>query len=316
MGTESLLKAQKLTFKWFNSDLQNITIMKMKKLLIAALGFCLLVGNTVHSQSLVGDSWASAKQKKSANIVVTYTYAPKFADVVDGQRSGLCFDIMKDFETYVKTKYGVILNIDYKTLNDAKDFDLFLNVVKASKGGVFGLGDITITEERKKDYNFSDTYFSNMAILATNNSVPTLSSIENIGKEFAGKRAIIQNGTTHEDRMKEFKEKYYPLLVIETTKGYAESNKKVIADANYFTYIDFSTYLDVVSNRIPLKRHEVGDQKGEDFGFIMPKSSDWAPVFNEFLRADGGYTQSVEYRKLLADNLGGHVLKLMNAITK
>lgn len=287
----------------------------MKKFIVA-IAFIFLVINTTIGQELTGDSWSSAKQKKSANITVTHTYAPKFADIVNGAHKGLCFDIMQDFVLYVKQKYDVTLNVQFKALNDAKDFDLFLTTVKNSKGGVFGLGDVTITEARKKSYNFTDPYFSNMAILATNNSVATLSSIENIGKEFAGKTAIVQNGTTHEDRMKQFKTKYYPSLNIETTKGYAEANKKVIDSPNYFTYIDFSTYLDVVSNRIPLKRHEVGDQKGEDFGFIMPKSSDWAPVFNEFLRADGGFTNSVEYRKLLADNLGSHVLKLMNAITK
>lgn len=285
----------------------------MKRVVLSIILMATL-SSLVLGQGFSGDSWASAKQKKSANVVVTYTYAPKFADVVSGEKKGLCFDIMNEFVKYVKEKHGVTLNLNYRALKDPKDFDLFLNTMKVSKGGVFGLGDITITAARKKVYNFSDPYFSNMAILATNNSVPDLSAVENIGKEFAGKIAIVQNGTTHEDRMKQFKSKYYPALTIETTKGYAEANEKVIADADYFTYIDFSTYLDVVSNRIPLKRHEAGDQKGEDFGFIMPKSSDWAPIFNEFLRANGGFTNSMEYRKLLADNLGSHVLKLMNAI--
>lgn len=285
----------------------------MKKIIVI-IWLVWLTAYQAISQGLSGDSWASAKKNKSANVVVTYTYAPKFADVVNGEQKGLCFDIMKDFVAYVKEEHGITITIQYKTLNDPKDFDLFLNTVKVSNGGVFGLGDITITNERKKAYNFTEPYFSNMAILATNNSVTTLSSIDNIGKEFAGKVAIVQNGTTHEDRMKRLKETYYPSLIIETTKGYAEANEKVIDSPNYFTYIDFSTYLDVVSNRIPLKRHEAGDQKGEDFGFIMPKSSDWASIFNEFLRADGGFTDSVKYRKLLVDNLGSHVLKLMNAI--
>lgn len=295
--------------------------MKIEKLisinkLIAAVLLSWIIVSPVQSQSLSGDSWESAKQKKSANITVTYTYTPKFANIVDGQRKGLCFDIMGDFVIYVKSNYGVTLNIKYTTLSDPKDFDLFLNTVKISEGGVFGLGDVTITEERKLLYNFSDSYFSNMGILATNNSVPTLTSFENIGKEFIGKTAIIQNGTTHEARMQKIKTNYYPSLRIETTKGYIEANKRVIDNTNYFTYIDFSTYLDVISNRIPLKRHEVGDQKGEHFGFVMPKSSDWDVVFNEFLRANGGYTNSVVYKKLLVDNLGSHVLKIMNAITK
>jgi len=286
----------------------------MKKLCLLVVVSVLLV-SIGFSQGFSGDSWANAKAKKQGKITVTYTHAPKFAEMKAGQHKGLCFDIMSDFVAYVKTKHGVTLSVDYKDLPDNKDFDLFLKTVKISKGGVFGLGDVTITNARKSIYNFGAPYFSNVAILATSNKVATLSSMSNIGKEFAGKTIVVQNGTTHETRANSLK-KDFPGLVIETTKGFDEANKKVAENTNYFTYIDFSTYLDVVTKRIPLKRHEVGDQKGEDFGFIMPKSSDWAPVFNEFMAADGGFVKSVEYRKILAENLGSHVLKLMDAITK
>lgn len=267
------------------------------------------------SQGLRGDTWASAKAKKQAKISVTYTHAPKFAELKSGEHTGLCFAIMNEFVDYVKTKHGVNLVLDYKDLPDDKNFDLFLKTVKVGNGGVFGLGDVTITNARKSDYNFGAPYFSNVAILATSNKVPTLSSMANISTEFAGKTIVVQNGTTHETRANALK-KNFPGLAIETTKGFSEANKKVAENTNYFTYIDFSTYLDVVTKRLPLKRHEVGDQKGEDFGFIMPKNSDWAPVFNEFMAAEGGFIKSVTYRKILAENLGSHVLKLMDAITK
>lgn len=266
-------------------------------------------------QGLSGDTWASAKAKKQGKITVTYTHAPKFTEMKSGQHVGLCFAIMNEFVTYVKAKYRVSLILDYKDLPDDKNFDLFLKTVKVSKGGVFGLGDVTITDARKSDYNFGAPYFSNVAILTTSNKVPTLSSIANISTEFAGKIIVVQNGTTHETRANTLK-KNFPGLAIETTKGFFEANKKVAENTNYFTYIDFSTYLDVITKRIPLKRHEVGDQKGEDFGFIMPKNSDWSPVFNEFMTADGGFIKSVTYRKILIENLGNHVLKLMDAITK
>jgi putative glutamine transport system substrate-binding protein len=285
----------------------------MKKLLIATTMFFSL--SNAFAQGLSGDTWAAAKASKQGKITVTYTHAPKFAEVKLGERKGLCFDIMYEFMAYVQAKHGVNLVIDYKNLADNKDFDLFLKTVKSSNGGVFGLGDVTITSARKQAYNFGAPYFSNVAILATSNKVPTLSNMANISKEFAGKTIVIQNGTTHEFRANALK-KNFPGLVVETTTGFNEANQKVANDVNYFTYIDFSTYLDVVTKRIPLKRHEVGDEKGEDFGFIMPKNSDWAPIFNEFMAADGGFTKSVAYRKILADNLGSHVLKLMDAITK
>ncbi len=286
------------------------------KNLIGIIFILMGVSFQIMGQGLSGDSWASVKGNKSGNITVTYTYAPKFAEVNGTQRTGLCFDIMDKFIEYVKDKHGVTLKVNYVKLKDPKDFDLFLKTVKASKGGVFGLGDVTITSARQRDYNFSKPYFSNVAILATSNNVPTLSSMEDISVAFAGKIALVQNGTTHEDRVKKIKAKYFPSLVIETTKGFAEANKKVAGNPNYFTYIDLSTYLDVIANRVPLKRHKVGDQKEEDFGFLMPKSSDWAPIFNEFLAADGGFLNSEDYRKLLVNNLGNNVLSLMDAITK
>lgn len=286
----------------------------MKKLLTIVVASLFSIICTF-GQGLSGDTWASAKAKKQGKISVTYTHAPKFAELKSGQHVGLCFAIMNEFVNYVKAKHGVNLILDYKDLPDDKDFDLFLKTVKASNNGVFGLGDVTITNARKSDYNFGAPYFSNVAILATSNKVPTLSSMADISTEFAGKTIIVQNGTTHETRANSLR-KSFPGLVIETTKGFAEANNKVAENTNYFTYIDFSTYLDVVTKRIPLKRHEVGDQKGESFGFIMPKNSDWSPVFNEFMAADGGFIKSVTYRKMLAENLGSHVLKLMDAITK
>lgn len=286
----------------------------MKRLLSisSALFFSLASG---FAQGLSGDTWAAAKEKQEGRITVTYTHAPKFAEVQRGDRKGLCFDIMNEFVAYAQTKHGVNLAINYKDLSDVNDFDLFLEIVKESKGGVFGLGDVTITNAREQDYNFGAPYFSNVAILATSNKVPTLSSMANISKEFTGKTIIVQNGTTHELRANSL-QKIFPGLVVETTKGFNEANQKVAEDVAYFTYIDFSTYLDIVRKRTPLKRHEVGDQKGEDFGFIMPKNSDWTPIFDEFMAADGGFTKSDTYRKILADNLGKHASKLMDAITK
>lgn len=270
---------------------------------------------TGFSQGLTGDTWATAKAKKQGEITLTYSHAAKFSEMKSGQHKGVCFDIMNKFISYVKATHGVNLSIVYKDLHDPKNFGLFLKTVKISNGGVFGLGNITITEARKKEYRFGAPYFSNVAILTTGNEVSTLSSMSNISKEFAGKTILVQHGTTHETRAKLLK-KRFPDLVIETTKSFEEANKRVSESTNYFTYIDFSTYLGILTQRIPLKRHEVGDQKGEDFGFIMPKNSDWTPIFDEFMAADGGFTKSVTYRKILAENLGSHVLKLMDAITK
>ncbi|MEP2773120.1 MAG: transporter substrate-binding domain-containing protein [Fulvivirga sp.] len=268
------------------------------------------------SQGLSGDSWVKAKQSKQATIVVTYTDAPKFSEKVNGKYSGVCFDIMDSFTKFVKDKYGVTLNVSYRDLARSGDFDLFLNTVKASSGGVFGLGDVTITDARKRVYNFSPPYFSNVAIMATHPSAPKLSSMSNIAQEFAGMTAVVQKGTTHEKRMQEIKSKYFPSLQIETTTTFDQANQKVVANPKYFTYVDFSTYMQVLEQNLKIERQTAGDQKGESFGFIMPNNSDWTVPMNEFFAQNGGYTNSTEYRKILATNLGNYVLRLLDAMNK
>ena len=267
-----------------------------------------------YAQQLQGDSWTDVKQNKKGKIVITYTEAPKFADRVNGEYKGLCFDIMKDFISYVKTRYGANLEVEFVSPKNPKDFDEFLNIVQSGSGGVFGLGDVTVTDERKSVYTFSPPYFSNIAILATHDDVPNLSSMQNIASEFAGMKAIVQKGTTHEERIQQIKGKYHPGLQVELTTGFDEANKKAAASKNYFTYIDFSTYLNVIDQKISLKRHPAGDQNGEYFAFIMPKDSDWSPVLNEFFAQNGGYVRSLQYRKMMAEHLGSHVLKLMSAM--
>lgn len=285
----------------------------MRKLGI--LFFLLFIVATSQAQ-FSGDTWEKAQQTKQANLVLTYTHAPSFAEKVGGEYKGLCFDIMRDFVQFVKGRYGITVNLQYKDLSKPQDFDLFLNTIKASKGGVIGLGDVTITQERKQFYNFSPAYFSNVAIMVTNDKAPNLTSLENISRDFAGMKAVVQNGTTHEARIKSIKQNNFPSLEIETTVGFNAANKKVAQDPNYFTYFDFSTYLDVLEQKFPVKRQAVGDEKGESFGFIMPKSSDWGPVLKEFFAQDNGYTESTQYRKLMADNLGSAVLRLLDAMAK
>lgn len=289
----------------------------MKKGLNIIVSLLLLLSATpAFSQGFAGDSWSQVKQDKKGKIVVTYTQAPNFSEKVNGKYSGICYGILNDFVEYLKKEHGVTLTVVYKDLSDPEDFDLLLKTIASAQGGVFGLGDITITNERKRMLKFSDPYFQTIAILATNSSVKNLSDMKTISKDFAGMKAVVQKGTTHEERLKKLKKDYYPALVIETTKGFDEANQKVLSSNNYFTYIDISTYFNVLDKKLPLKRQAAGDQKGESFGYIMPKTSDWDGIMSEFFAANGGYTNSVQYRKILSDELGKQVLNLIDSMNK
>jgi len=267
------------------------------------------------AQGFSGDTWASALKSKRATVILTNADLPKFSETVNGEGSGICFDIMDDFAAYVQEKYGVSITYVYKPVANTSNFQSFLNAVKASKGGVFGLGDITITEARKKVFEFAPSYFENVAILVTDRSVPDLASLADIPTTFNGMKAVSQRGTTHDKRLKEIREKYgnFEIVYAESSAGKTE---KVLSSSNYFTYIDFPNYLDLFSSRISIKRHSAGDIKGESFGFIMPKGSDWSPIITEFFNSNGGYVKSEAYETILNNNLTPKVVRLINLLSR
>lgn len=124
-------------------------------------------------------------------------------------------------------------------------------------------------------------------------------------------KAVSQRGTTHDKRLKDIRARYGNFEIVYAESS-ADKTEKVLSSAAYFTYIDFPNYLDLFSSRISIKMHSAGDRKGESFGFIMPKGSDWAPIIREFFNADGGYVNS----KVLNDNLTPKVVRLIGLLSR
>lgn len=278
---------------------------------IALTGFVSLSGV---AQPYTGDTWASAKAKGEGSIALAYVETPGFVYKDNsGKLTGVCLDIMDDFVKYVSSKHGVKLNT--KLTGDGSSFRGMYDNVKAAKGGVFGLGNVTITEERKKEIKFSDPFITNFAILITQSSVPTLANIEDISKTFAGMTAYTAKGTLNEARILELK-RHYPDLKIVNVSNSPETLEKVVSDPKGFAYLDLAFYLDGVKRKLGIKRHPIGDRSSEQFGFIMPLNSDWQGIFNEFLAADGGYTNSTSYRNILTKHLGETGVKLIQSASK
>lgn len=194
----------------------------------------------------------------------------------------------------------------------ANNFTDYLGAVKKSSGGVFGLSNTTITGKRKNEYNFSPPYITNIAMLLTNKSVPTLNDITNISDVFAGKRAITIKGTTNEEQIMKIKSKHFSALEIDYVNYFDEGMVLIAKDDSYFINIDFTYYLEAIQSNKPIKRHPAGDQTAEEFGILMPKNSDWSKPFKEFLTEE--YRSSPSYRKIIAKHLGPNALRLLDSV--
>jgi putative glutamine transport system substrate-binding protein len=260
-----------------------------------------------------GDNWAVVKSKGLGSISLAYVETPGFVyKDAAGNLTGVCVDIMNDFVKYVNQSKNVNLKTNY--VGDGSSFSKMFASVKSGKNGVFGLGNITITDARKKEIRFSPSFIQNVAILITHKSIPTLATMSESTTKFKGLKAYAAKGTLNEKRIKDIKTKYMPSLSIEYAASSPETMTKVVSDSQSFTYLDIAFYLDAMKTKKPLKRHGVGDQASEEFGLIMPMSSDWQPLVNEFFSQGDGYVNSIQYKKILAKHLGTAGVKLIESL--
>lgn len=288
---------------------------KSKFLLTSILVSCLMFGFGQVPAQIVGDTYKKAKSAGHGTITYVYVKTPGFAAKdSNGEVSGICVDIMKEFVKYVEQKKNLKLNLKFKNHGDANDFKLFMTTVKSSRGGVFGLGNITITNARKKAYHFSPSFMTNVTIMLTHSDVPSLKNLDQIATTFKGMKAITVKGTTNEQNILNIKKKYMPSLQIVQVKSSEVALNKVISDKKSFTNLDFTYYLAVLKQRKPIKRHQVADKATEKFGIIMPKNNDWQPLLTEFFNS--GFMEGSEYRKIINRHLGANALKLLDHYNK
>lgn len=285
-------------------------MMRSLNLLMLGLLAVLVIRPAAYAQ-LKGDTFAEAKAKGVANVTFSYIDTPGFAELKDGKGTGLCVDLMNSFAKWLKENEGIELKPVHNGKN-SQNFAQFMDQVKAAQGGVFGLGNITISEERKKVYNFSPAFITNFALLVTHKDAPNLQSLEQISTTFAGMQAVTVPKTLNEQWINNLKVKHYPKLQIKHVNTSGDMVEALVSNPKSFANIDFNWYLMAVQKGLPLKRHPASDESTESFGIIMPKNSDWSPVIARFLTET--YKSSPEYRKILSDNLGPNALKLLDAI--
>ncbi|HCW08895.1 MAG TPA: serine/threonine protein kinase [Cytophagales bacterium] len=276
--------------------------------------FLSLISSLVANAQLTGTTFAEAQKSKTATWTFTYTETPSFASKQpNGSIQGLAVEVMKKFAEYVQQSEGIKVSYEFKA-KDPSDFKGFLEEVKMSSGGVFGLGNVTITEARKKEYNFSPSFIKNISLLCTHKDVPTLESLDKAATAFANFKGIAVAGSTNEKAVLNLKAKYIPTAVIQKVESNQEAVDAIMKDKKAFTNTDFTFYLNAQRQGLPIKRHPAGDESSEEFGIIMPKSNDWAPLMNKFLNAQ--FLKSEDYKKMLFNSIGTNGVKLMESFGK
>lgn len=257
-----------------------------------------------------GDTWAETRAAGEGTATVLYVPAEGFAyRRADGRLTGVTVEIMRAFADWLEAERGVALALDFV---EEPDWSVFYNRVRAAQGGVFGLGNVTITEARRAELQFSPPYLLNVAVLITQDGIPELARLDRLAGTFAGLTPLAFAGTLHETRLRALRDAHMPETELATTDSNADIIERVAA-GGYYAYVDAYNYWRAREAGAPLRRHPVGDDPGETFGIIMPLESDWTEPVDAFFARDGGFRQSAAYRALLVEHLGEGVAQALQA---
>jgi hypothetical protein len=248
-----------------------------------------------------GDRWEEARGTGTGAVTVLYVPAAGWAYVDDrGRLTGVTVEIMRLFAEHVAAEHGVDLELRFV---EESDWRTFYRRVQHAEGGVFGLGNVTITEARRSELRFSPPYVRNVAALVTHAGVPPLDRLEEMPATFAGLTALAYEGTLHEERLRRLEREVFPGVPI----ALAGSNQEIlerVAAGGYFAYVDVYNYHAAREAGAPLRHHPVADDAAEEFGIIHPLNSDWSDVLGRFFEQGPGLTRTGSYRALLVEHLG------------
>ncbi len=224
-----------------------------------------------------------------------------------GQLTGVTVEILRAFAAWLADQHALEPELVFEA---ESDWSAFYARVRDGSGALFGLGNVTITDQRAEELAFSPPYLYNVAVLIAPSAAATSVQPADMGTHFAGLSALAFAETLHEQRLRSLARTYWPSMPIDR----ARSNDEIVAAVSagtHFAYLDAYNYYRAREQGKSVERHPAFDDPGEAFGIIMPLDNPWREDLERFFMADGGLLESDWYAALLADHLGPGVAQLL-----
>lgn len=246
------------------------------------------------------------------SLFVHYFENSPFSYSEGSSLKGIEIDILNEYVAWLKLKKNRSLQVAYKGYTD---FEVFLTNVKIADKNSFGLGTLTINQERKKELDFTSPVLKNVAFCITNGHAPDVKvkTKTELLKVFGNMTAITIPNSSLNGYVLEIKKLYVPELKI----SYQANPQKILDEISknvlQFGYVDavsFWVYLKKNPGRF-LKMQKALSQSKEELGFVLPKGSEHTQLFNEFFDAPGGFKFSKQYRNILEKHLGSYMTQNM-----
>jgi ABC-type amino acid transport substrate-binding protein len=256
-----------------------------------------------------GDALSAVRERGAGRVVVVYTPSEGWSyEMPGGALTGVNIEILRDFFAWVEAREGVALEVVWAP---DEDWARFYRRVRNGTDGVFGVGNVTITQQRRGELDFSPPYLNNVAVLITHASVPELESMEASTRAFEDFTAFPYRGTLHEERINRLRERRIPGLRVIPLESNDEILDTIAAGPGRLAWIDVHAYWRAVERGVPLRRHPAADDTSETFGVILPRGSDWTPLLEAFFSEGDGYRNDPRYLEILREHLGDGLAELL-----
>ncbi|CAN5441228.1 hypothetical protein BH23BAC3_BH23BAC3_27230 [soil metagenome] len=254
-------------------------------------------------------SWPAIMKEGHGVLHALYVPADGFAYAGEtGVPTGFTVALLVDFTRFLAEEYSIMLELNFIEVENWTDY--YKHIVEG-EDGMIGMGNVTITEQRRRELAFSPPYMTNIASLISHADAPEMTSFDEMNRVFEGRDALAFEGTLHEERLQLLVEQYHPEAEIHLANSNDEIIDRVSESDSYFAYIDIYNYWRAVDRGAALRRHEAGDEAAEQFGYIMPLNTSWEPIINEYFLQDGGLLLTDHYRSLMAEHLGERLADLL-----
>lgn len=241
----------------------------LKKILFLSLAFFCLVGCEKTPQS---------QTDKPLIVIVSPDNPPfEFKDTAQGGDKVIGFDVD------VIQKIGQKLNRPIQIIES--DFSAIIPSIQAGRADM-GLSAIAATEERRKNVDFSDPYYTyKFALLVPQNSMIT--SEEDLQEKKLG----VQLGSSHEVLAQKWKASIPGLSLITLTKG--GELVQELKNGRIQAILTEDTTAHKIVGSTPGLKAVVLTVPGEELVIVFPKGSPWVKPVNEALQGLKGEIEEI-----------------------
>jgi len=236
------------------------------------MSFQRAIGQDVASQP----TWEEVLKTKQGTIgAVWFESTPFVYKTTDGELKGIEHDLVMDFIDFVKERYDVNVDIEWR---EAESFsDAYGSVRDHNRAATLALSAFSITSRRDAEVDFSPPYMSDISVLITSDNIPILRNNDEFYKLIPKLSAITIKETTYEYELLRFKtEGNLPFNI-----RYIPSNRNIMhtiaATDSTFGFIDLPVYMMLFKDNpsVKVKRQNILPIKREGYAIILPEGSDW-----------------------------------------